>query len=327
MTERPQDLGGPQRVRKVLGAMEQYMNNVPGHKRGHARGVAFHGHFTPTPEVAALSTAELFAADRIDVVVRLSNGGSSPYLADRVDAKRGNPLGIGVRFELPSGDHSSWTALNLAAFPPRTPDDFHSMVVNTRSAKPGGPPNPGRMLSFLVPRLPKVLPGIQAAATLAPPVSFATARFNGFHAYYLVDADGRRQAFRFRWMPVAGIQNMDPKDDPLLPPQYVVSEIRNRVEQGPVAWKLVLQLAQAGDETDDLRVLWPESRPQVVAGELVIEREHEDSELVDEWVFDPTRMPAGIELSNDPLLHFRSEAYWESHRRRRSETKPAIVPE
>lgn len=327
MSERPQDLGGPERVRNVLGAMERYMNSVPGHRRGHARGVAFHGHFTPTPEVAALSTAELFHADRIDVVVRLSNGGASPYLADRIDGKRGNPLGIGVRFELPSGDHSTWTALNLAAFPPRTPDDFHSMVVNTRSAVPGGSPNPGRMLAFLAPRMPRVLRGIQAAATLKPPVSFATARFNGFHAYYLVDADGRRQAFRFRFMPVAGIANIDPEDNAVLPPQYVISEIRNRVAQAPVAWKLVLQLAQAGDEIDDLRVLWPESRPQVVAGELVIDRPHEDSELVDEWVFDPTRMPAGIELSDDPLLHFRSEAYWESHRRRRAETKPAIVPE
>ena len=53
----------------------------------------------------------------------------------------------------------------------------------------------------------------------------ATARFNGFHAYYLVDAEGRRRPFRFRWMPVAGIENMDPKDDTLLPPQYVISEI------------------------------------------------------------------------------------------------------
>jgi len=35
----------------------------------------------------------------------------------------------------------------------------------------------------------------------------------------------------------------------------------------------------------------------------VIDRLHEDQELVASWVFDPTRMPAGIELSGDPLLH------------------------
>jgi len=327
MSQSPNELGGPERVVKVLGAMEEHMNNVPGYKRGHARGVAFHGHFTPTPEVAELTTAELFASDRIDTVVRLSNGGSSPYLADRVSGKRGNPLGLGVRFELPSGDHTAWTALNLAAFPPHTPDDFHAMVTDTRAALPGGAPHPLRMLAFIAPRLPWTLQGIKAAAQLAPPASFATARFNGFHAYYLVDAGGRRRPFRFRWMPVAGIENMDPRDDTLLPPQYLVSEIKQRVERGPVAWQLVFQLAQEGDVIDDLTRLWPESRPKVVAGQLVIDRLHEDQGLVESWVMDPTRMPAGIELSDDPLLHFRSEAYWESHRRRTSEDKPAIVPE
>ena len=39
MSERPQDLGGFERVKKVLGAMELYMNMVPGFRRGHARGV------------------------------------------------------------------------------------------------------------------------------------------------------------------------------------------------------------------------------------------------------------------------------------------------
>ncbi len=191
MSHDPQELGGPERVVKVLGAMERHMNGVPGYRRGHARGIAFRGHFTPTAEVAALTTAELLRGDRIDAVVRLSNGAASPYLPDRVSGKRGNPLGLSVRFELPSGDHSTWTALNLAAFPPRTPDDFHAMVTNTRAALPGGAPHPLRMLAFLAPRVPWVLPGIKAAAQLAPPLSFATARFNGFHSYYLVDAGGR----------------------------------------------------------------------------------------------------------------------------------------
>jgi len=38
-------------------------------------------------------------------------------------------------------------------------------------------------------------------------------------------------------------------------------------------------------------------------------------------------VPPGIELSNDPVLHFRSEAYTASKSRRAGETKPAIVPE
>jgi catalase len=326
MSVQPQDLGGPERVIKVLGAMEKHMNNVRGYKRGHARGVAFRGWFRATPEVAALTTAEHLQGDRIDCVVRVSNGGSSPYLPDREGPKRGNTLGLAVRFELPSGDHSTWTALNTPAFPPRTPDDFHAMVSAQRAELPGGLPNPLRLLAFLAPR-PYAFAGIRAAAKLAPPQSFATARFNGFHAYHLVAADGRRQAFRFRWMPLAGEAAMDPADHVDTPPQYLVSEIKQRVARAAVAWKLVFQLAGPDDPTDDLTRLWPESRPLVEAGQLVIDREHEDPELVDSWVFDPTRMPPGIALSDDPLLHFRSEAYAESHRRRTREQRPTILPE
>ncbi|MEA2191841.1 MAG: catalase [Solirubrobacteraceae bacterium] len=322
----PQELGGPERVVAVLGAMERHMNNVRGYKRGHARGVAFRGSFHATPEVAAYTTAEHLQGDPIDCTVRVSNGGSSPYLPDRETPKRGNTLGMAVRFELASGDHTNWTALNTAAFPPRTPDDFRAMVSAQRAELPGGLPNPLRLLAFLAPR-PYAVAGIKAAATLEPPLSFATARFNGLHAFFLVDAEGRRRAFRFRWLPLAGIRAMDPKDDVETPPQYLVSEIKQRVERGPVAWKLVFQLADPGDPTDDVTKQWPEDRELLEAGELVIDRLHEDPELVDGWVFDPTRMPPGIELSDDPLLHFRSEAYAESHRRRTSEQRPAIKPE
>lgn len=323
----PRELGGPERVVNVLDAMEKHMSNVTGFRRGHARGVAFRGHFEATSEVGELTTAEHLQGSRVACVVRLSNGGASPYLADRVGPKRGNPIGLAVRFELASGDTTTWTALNLDAFPPRTPDDFHAMVSAQRAELPGGLPNPLRLLRFLAPRGPLAVKGMAAAASLKPPVSFATARFNGFHAYWLVDASGLRRAFRFRWMPLAGIAAMDPKDDVDLPPQYLVSEIKQRVARAPVAWRLVFQLAEPGDPTDDLRRLWPESRKLVDAGRLVIDREHEDPGLVDSYVFDPTRMPSGIELSDDPLLHFRSEAYAESHRRRTSEECPAIKPE
>ncbi|HUR85766.1 MAG TPA: catalase family peroxidase [Solirubrobacteraceae bacterium] len=326
MSPDPHELGGPERVISVLAAMEQHMNNVPGFRRGHARGLAFHGTFTPTPEAAALSTAEILAGGPIEIVLRLSNGGSSPYLPDRVSAKRGNTVGMGVRFELPSGDHSTWTALSTAEFAARNADDFVALASAQRPELPGAQPNPLRIAAFLA-RHPHCFPGIKAAAALTPPESFATTAFHGLHAFYLVDADGRRRAFRYRWVPVAGERAMDPADDVALPPQYLVSEIKQRVEQAPVAWRLVFQLARPDDPVDDLTKQWPENREQVVAGELVAERLHEDQQRVEGWIFDPTRMPPGIELSDDPVLHFRSEAYAESHRRRLGERKPAIKPE
>ena len=47
---------------------------------------------------------------------------------------------MAVRFALPSGGASTWTALSLSAFPPRTPDDFLAMVEAQRAVLPGGTP-------------------------------------------------------------------------------------------------------------------------------------------------------------------------------------------
>ena len=323
----PAELGGPLRVKNVIGAMERCMRHVPGFRRGHARGIALRGTFTPAdePSLATLTTAEHLQGDPVDCVVRLSNGGASPYLADRQSAKIGNPLGMAVRFELPSGATCSWTALSLLAFVPRVPDDFLAMTEATRPALPGGTPNPLRVAAFVA-RRPHTFAGIKAGATLRATKSFATTRFNGLHAYWLVGPDGARQAFRFRWMPLAGVVPFDPADDAILPPQYLVDEIRRRVADAPVAWDLVLQLADPGDETDDLTSVWPEDRRLLRAGRLVVDRLHEDQDAVDRSVFDPLDVPPGIEPSDDPVLHFRSEVYAESHRRRTSERRPAIKP-
>jgi catalase len=320
----PDDLGGPHRVESVLAAMERYLRAVPGFRRAHARGVGFRGRFTPSPEAAELSAAE-HLQQPVDTVVRLSNGGVSPYTPDRSNAKRGNTLGIAVRYELPSGGYTVMTGLSLSAFPPRVPDDFLALVKAQRPALPGGLPNPLRFAAFLAPR-PFAFAGVKNAATLATTKSFATTRFNGIHAFYAVAADGVRQPFRHRWIPLAGIARMPPEQDPILPPQYLMDEIRQLVQRAPVEWDLVFQLGEPGDPTDDLTKRWPEGRRQVVAGRLVIDRLHEDQDLVDRSVFDPTVVPPGIELSDDPILHFRSEIYAESHRRRTSEERPAIKP-
>jgi catalase len=232
---------------------------------------------------------------------------------------------MAVRFELPSGATSAWTGLSLDVFAPRTPDDFLAMVEAQRPVLPGGTPNPLRMAAFVAAR-PHAFAGIKNAATLQATKSWATTRFNGMHAYWLVDADGARQAFRFRWLPLAGRVAFDPADDAELPPQYLVSEMCERIERGPVVWDLVFQLAGRHDPTHDMTKLWPEDRPLVTAGRLTIDRLHEDQAAVDDFVFDPMSVPPGIEPSDDPILHFRSEAYAESHRRRAAEDKPAIKP-
>jgi catalase len=167
---------------------------------------------------------------------------------------------------------------------------------------------------------------VVAIATAPAPDSFATGEYHGLNAYYAIDAQGVRRAFRYQWHPTSERMPLTEDDNRVLPPQYLISEMKNRVGRAPVAWDLVFQLADPDDPTDDMTKVWPQSRPQVQIGQLVIDRVHEDQEQVDESVFDPINVPPGIEISDDPILRFRSEVYRESKARRAAEGTPPIKP-
>jgi catalase len=258
--------------------------------------------------------------DEIGVTVRLSNGDGNPYAKDRNAV-----LGLAIRFALPSGDASEWAALNIKDFPARKPDDFAGLAGAQKKNKKGKP-NPLR-LGFFVLTHRQVLPGLLAILKAPTTQSFARVTFNGLHAYFLVDAEGTRRAFRYRWVAREEPADLTPDENRFLPPQYLIGEMKQRIAREPAAWDLVFTLAEPGDPTDDMTKHWPDSRRTVTAGRLVVDRVHEDQDLVERSMFDPTKVPAGIETSNDPVLHFRSESYIESQKRRLAEHKPAIKPE
>jgi catalase len=316
----PATLGGPERVERTLGLMEANIGYVPGFRRAHGRGVGLRGHFTASPQVAALTTAEHLQGDEIAVTARLSNGDGKPYATDRNAV-----LGLAVRFALPSGETAEWAALNIKDFPARVPDDFAGLAGAQKRSKKGKP-NPLRLGLFVATHR-QTLPGLLAILKAPTSQSFARASFNGLHAYFLVDADGTRRAFRYRWVAQLPAAGLTPEEERFLPPQYLISELKLRLEQTPVAWDLVLQMAEPGDTTDDMTKHWPQNRPQLTAGRLVLDRVHEDQGLVDRSMFDPTKQPPGIALSDDPVLHFRSESYIESQKRRLAESKPAVKSE
>ena len=101
-----------------------------------------------------------------------------------------------------------------------------------------------------------------------------------------------------------------------LPPQYLISELDERLTHGPVGLTLVFQLAEPGDRTDDPTTAWPEDRLLLPAGRLVVMCRHPDEIRWQRSVFDPTRTGEGVEVSDDPVLAFRPHAYAASAERR-----------
>jgi catalase len=116
---------------------------------------------------------------------------------------------------------------------------------------------------------------------------------------------------RYRWQPLeSGGQRKRDRD-------YLQQELRERLEAGPIRFRLEVQVAMPGDPTDDPSAAWPSSRWRVDAGTLEVTGLETDRETGgDVLVFDPTRVTDGIELSDDPVLRFRSPAYSASVARR-----------
>ncbi|MGL5442469.1 MAG: catalase, partial [[Mycobacterium] stephanolepidis] len=109
-------------------------------------------------------------------------------------------------------------------------------------------------------------------------------------------------------------------------PNWMFEALANRVRLGELRYRLVLQVGMPGvDPTHDPTQPWPPDREQINVGTLMLGHAiPQEQERIRDTNFDPTVLPNGIEISDDPILTARAAVYAESFRRRARET-PAPV--
>ncbi len=281
------------------------INSVFGRHDGrralHAKGTLCKGTFAALPEATSLTRAAHMQGTHLPVTVRFSNGAGNPHHADYLP----DPRGLAVKFYLPDGSRTDIVAVSTPRFPTRTPDGFIEFVQAQAA--------PWKMPRFFAhhPEALRVVP--VAAPSLLPPTSYAAIPYHGIHAFKWIAADGAERYVRYRWRPEqrGGKRRRDP--------DYLQTELRERLQAGPIRFTLEVRVAQPGDPVDDPTAAWPSSRRRVDVGKLEItglETERETGG--DVLVFDPARLTDGIELSDDPVLRFRSQAYSASVARRTS---------
>jgi catalase len=148
-------------------------------------------------------------------------------------------------------------------------------------------------------------------------VSFARETYNGVDAFIFINAKGERQPFRFQLVPVAGTQHLAPAEAAKMPPDFLVDELPARLAKEAVAFHLIAQLANPGDQTKDPTQPWPDDRRRVNMGTLVLTGAAADNvKSQRDLRFLPNRLAAGIEVSDDPLIDARVRAYVISFGRR-----------
>src|SRR6266487_251972 len=243
---------------EMVDEMERVGGVSPGYRRAHARGLCFQAVFTPSGEARALTSAAHLQAEPVPSTVRFSNASIDPHTPDT----RG-PWGMAVKFHLPDGTDTDIVSVSLTVFLASTPETFLEFV-RASAPDPGfGGPNPDRIGAFLAAH-PESAPGVGEVAAQRPPVSYATLGYSALHAFTWVSAAGRRTSVRYRWRPAAGVATLP--EPQAAAREYLADGLARRLAEGAAGFSLHVQLAEAGDPTDDSTRSWPSDRPEIVAG-------------------------------------------------------------
>ena len=100
-------------------------------------------------------------------------------------------------------------------------------------------------------------------------------------------------------------------------PNFLSEELKARLAKGPVKFRLVVQLADVGDSTNESSLAWPDDRRTVDMGTISVTSVVPDNDSAQKaLVFFPTAVTDGIELSDDPLPQLRTSVYAMSFARR-----------
>ncbi len=286
----------------------------PGYRPVHAKGLMYSGTFTPSREAAKLTRAPHVARPTTPVTVRFSFSSGMPTGADN-DPLGSSPQGIAVRFHLADHVHTDIIAHSVNGFPVRTVEDFLEFARALATSGPNAPAPPP-IAAFLAAH-----PAAQRFVETPKPIptSFARQAYFAITSFKFTNAANNCRFARFRLEPEAGTEFLTPEQAATKTADFLATELSERLATGPARFRIIVQLAEAGDETADATVAWPDDRELVDLGVLTV------SERVDELaperrkiIFDPLPRVDGIDPSDDPLIAVRSELYLASGRRRRT---------
>ena len=273
------------------------------HRTLHAKGTYASGTFVAAPRAAELGTAAHLQGTTTPVLVRFSNGSGNPKAPDKAPDVRG--MSVSFKTDAGATDLLGQTA---PRFPVRDPERFVQMTEAVAAHT-----KPWKLAAFLA-RNPSVLGALAAnakAGAIKPPRSFAEATYYPVHAYTWIGPDGAKRWVRYVWRPVDVASTATPTGA-----NWLADELTSRLAVGPATWDLEVSVASDTDDPHDPTSQW-QPVETFVAGTLSVEETTADPEADGSIVvFDPTRIIPGIELSEDPILHFRAAAYSASARHR-----------
>jgi catalase len=282
-----------------------------GHRRNHAKGICFTGVFESNGNGAQLSRAQVFSRAEYPALGRFNLGTPDPTEPDAKVRVRG----MGLQISTPDGEVWRSAMIDPPFFAVANPQAFYELL------KASGGKDPDAMKSFTAAHPEFAVFG--AWAKSAPwTASYAEEPYHGLNAFIFTDNAGAEHAVRWSLLPQAQVVPITDDDLAKLGPDHLEHEIEDRVAKAPQRWTMVVTIADPGDQTSDPSKAWPEGRKTIEVGTLVVQRiEAERDGPCRDINFDPTILPSGISVSDDPFPAARSSAYAKSYDLRTSEVK------
>lgn len=283
-----------------------------GHRRNHAKGICFTGVFEANGNGVALSRAEVFAPDRYPALGRFNLGTANSNAADATVRVRGMGLLISA------ADGQEWRAamINPPIFPVSTPLAFHSLLLASASKDP----NAMKAFESANPEFAAFADWAKAAPWTG---SYAEEPYHSLNSFIFTDDTGVNRAVRWSLVPAAQPVPVSQADLARRGPDFLEQEIRDRIRTaGAQRWTMVVTVADAGDPTADPSKAWSQGRRTVPVGTLIVQRiEPERNGPCRDINFDPTVLPLGMRVSDDPFPAARSSVYRKSYDLRTAEAK------
>jgi catalase len=282
-----------------------------GHRRNHAKGICFTGVFESNGNGVELSAAQVFTRGEYQALGRFNLATADANAPDSTERVRG----LGLQLSTPDGEVWRSAMIDPPVFPVSTPEGFYELQLAGHSK------DPNAMKAFVAGH-PEFAPFAEWAKTAPWTASYAEEPYNSLNSFIFVNGSGLRHAVRWSLLPQAQLLPITQEDLAKLGPDHLEQEIAERVAKAPQRWTMVVTAADPGDPTADPTKAWPAGRRAVEVGALVVQRiEDERDGPCREINFDPTILPNGVQLSDDPFPAARSAAYAVSYNLRTSEAK------
>jgi catalase len=298
---------------ELLDALDKLFGLHAGFRPVHAKGIMCSGTFVPSPEATELTTAPHAQGSSTKVIVRFSNFGGIPMIPD--NDPNASPRGFAVRFYLGPHVHTDIIGHSHNGFPTRTGEEFLELAKALGTSGPDTPkPTP---LDVFMSSHPKAAHFFQLPNPV--PSSFAKESFFAVTAFRFTNKKNISHYGRFQIHPEDGNDYLDPAVAAKKDGNFLFKEIEERLARGPIRLRIIVEIAQDGDNVVDATIPWPTDRRHVNFGTLVLtERVPDDDAEARRIIMDPIPRVTGIDPSDDPLIELRSALYLISGRRRRA---------